>query len=119
MTLSHVPREQNRKADALSKLGAASSVPSLTLSNPNRGSNNEAGVETTGKLDKGCKKGGEAKVKCGDGEDGRPGMILGKKLFEKTRPLVQWSPDGVYWAEWQSIGGPGESLGTSLKMLIV
>ncbi|KAL9131062.1 MAG: hypothetical protein Q9175_006860, partial [Cornicularia normoerica] len=61
VTLSHVPREQNRKADALSKLGAASSVPSLTLSNPNRGSNNEAGVETTGKLDKGGKKGGEAK----------------------------------------------------------
>ena len=26
------------------------------------------------------------------------GGVLGRPLFEKVRPLVQWSPDGEYWA---------------------
>lgn len=103
VTLSHVPREQNRKANALSKLGAASGVPSITFCNPDKGSGEVAGVESTAKQDKASKEGAEAKGS--GGEDGRPQIIFGKNMCEKMRPLVQWSPDGVYWAKWQSTGG--------------
>ena len=106
VTLSHVPREQNRKADALSKRGAASSVPPMTLSNPHKG----GGDETMGKAEKDGKGGGPPKAKGGNGEDGRPELIIGKKAFEKTKPLVQWSPDGDYWVKWQSNGSSGERL---------
>lgn len=106
VTLSHVPREKNRKADALSKLGAASSVPSMTLGNRDKSSNKEASSKAEGEPAKEEKKG----AKGNEREDGRPKGILGKNLFESLRPLVQWSPDGVYWAEWQSTGGSMETL---------
>ena len=34
-----------------------------------------------------------------------PGMLLGRPLFEKAKPLVQWTPDGLFWAKssWSDI----------------
>lgn len=97
VTLSHVPREQNKKADALAKLGAASGMPSMTLRRPDEGSIKEAGVKIQKKMSSVSKRG--AKVDR-VGRDGRPDMILGSDFIEEMNSLVQWSPDGVYWAEW-------------------
>lgn len=114
--LSHVPRGKDRKADALSKLGAASGVPFMTLGKPDKGNSKEAGVKSMGKPDKAKKKGAEAEAKGSGREDGRPEIILGKNVFKEWRPLVQWSPDGVYWAKWDSTG---ESLESGMEMLVV
>ena len=110
VTLKHVPREQNRKADALSKQGAFSSVPSITLSNPHKGTSKGGGDEARGKSEKDGKGGRPPKAKSGKGVDGRPDVILGKKAVEKTKPLVQWTPDGEYWVEWQSNSSSGETM---------
>ena len=103
VTLSHVPREQNKKADALSKLGAGSGLPSMRPSNPNKGSTEQPEIEGTENSDKGSKKGAKGEMNGNNEQDGRPIAILGKDLFEDVKPLVQWSPDGAYWAEWQSV----------------
>ena len=102
VTLNHVPREQNRKADALSKRGAVSSVPSMTLCNPHKGTSKGGGDEARRESEKDGKGRGPSKAKTGSGEDGRPKVTLGKKAVEKIKPLVQWTPDGEYWVEWQS-----------------
>lgn len=116
--LSYVPREQNQKADALSKLGATSSVPSFSIVHPEKASSDkEAGG--SGEPDKGGKKGTEAKAKGRDRENAKPGILLGKNAFGDWKPLVQWTPDGDYWAEWQATSGPGESLGSRMETLIV
>ena len=105
VTLSYIPRDQNQKADALSKLGAASDVPSITLRNPKEGSSKKAEVEGTGRKGIDGQKGAKAELKSGVKQDGKPEMLLGKNLFEELKPLVQWTPDGVYWAQWQSADG--------------
>ena len=110
VTLKHVPREQNGKADALSKQGAASSVPRVALNNPHKRANKEGGDGTTGKAEQGEKRGGSPGGKDSNGEDKGPGLIIGKNFMETTKPLVQWSPDGVYWATWQPNGSSGERL---------
>ena len=115
VTLSHVPREQNEKADALSRLGAASSVPSIKLGAPDKGSNKEDKTKAM----RDHKKGGKKEAKGNEGENWRPQMVLGKNLFETMRPLVQWTPDGVYWAKWQTTGGSGDSLESGFKALVV
>ena len=102
VTMTHVPREQNKKADALSKLGAGGGVLSIQLSNPKKGSSEQPETEATEKADEGSKKEAKAKMNGNNEQDGRPGLLLGKNLFEETKPLVQWSPDGVYWAKTQS-----------------
>ena len=108
VTLSHVSREQNKKADALSKLGAGSHVPLMRLSNPKNGINEQP--EATGKSGKGSKKRAEGEMSGKSEQDGRPDGILGKPLFEDMKPLVQWSPDGVYWAKTQSVTSGMEAL---------
>ena len=113
VTLNHVPREQNRMADALSRGGAVSIVPTMTLSNPHNGANQGSGDEAKGKAEKDRKGGRPPKAKGGNHEDGRPKVILGTKPFEKTKPLVQWTPDREYWVEWQS------NSGETIEMLIV
>ena len=110
VTLSHVPREQNRKADALSKLGAGSDVPSIKLSNPNKGSSEQPEIEATGNPGKGSSKGAKVGMNGNNEQDGRPEILLGKDLFEHMKPLVQWSPDGVYWAKSQSVTSSMEAL---------
>lgn len=133
--LSHVPREQNQKADALSKMGAASIEPSMMFSLPDKdSSNNGAKAKETGGLGKGSTKEASSKVTGkweggkqraetkGSGSDveyGRPQMILGRNLFEEMRPMVQWSPDGIYWAEWQSMSGPDKNLESNMKFSVV
>ncbi len=94
MTLSHVLREQNKKADALVKLGAASGVPTMSSRFLEKGSNNkEAEAKAVGNLGQGSNEGGADKSmgkreKGGNdragakemgrlGENGRPEMILG------------------------------------------
>ena len=119
VTLNHIPREQNKEADALSKLGATSQEPLVMLTNPKEGSNKEAKDEAKGKTGIKGKKGVKAEMDGGVERDGRPSMILGKNLFDQMKPLVQWSPDGFYWAQWQPIGGPGERLESGMKMLVV
>ena len=108
VTLKHIAREQNRKADALSKSGAASTVPSITLSNPDKGTNRGGGDGTTEKGEQDGNGGGPLKEKDSNGEDDRPGLIFGKNLFEMTKPLVQWTPDGFYWVK--SKGSSGETM---------
>lgn len=81
--LSHIPREQNKKADALSKLGAASDTPSMTVRNPSKGSSKGAKVEATGKTGKGGKRGAEAESTSGLSQDGRPQVLLGK-IYSRT-----------------------------------
>ena len=110
VTLNHVPREQNWKADALAKRGATSSAPMIMLSNPHKGANQGGGDEARGKSEKDGKGGRPPKAKGGNGEDGRPEVILGKKAVEKSKPLVQWTPDGEYWVEWQSNSSSGETM---------
>lgn len=119
VTLSHVPREQNRQADALSKLGAASSEPSITLNFSDKGSKKETGMQAIENPKKGNQKGADARAKGSDGKDGKPEMMFGRNIFQKLRPLVQWSPDGYYWAEWHSNGGLGMILESDMKMLVV
>lgn len=116
VTLSHVPREQNKKADALAKLGAASGVPSMTLRSPDEGSSKKAGVGIPKKMSSVSKKGAKADRA---GRDSRPEVILGSDSFEQMNPLVQWSPDGVYWAEWQPGDDPNGSLNSSMSALVV
>lgn len=89
VTLSHVPREQNKKADALSKLGAGSGVPSIQLGNPKKGSSAQPETEATGKAGEGSKKEAEAEMNGNKEQNGRPGLLLGKNLFEDMKPLVQ------------------------------
>lgn len=110
VTLSHVPREQNKEADALAKLGATSSTPSITLSNPDKGTQMEAGAKAMGMPEKGGKIGAKAQVKNSLLVDGRPSMILGKGVIEEMMPLVQFTPDDDHWAEWQPVGGKREML---------
>ena len=110
VTLNHVPREQNREADALSKRGAASSRQPMTLGIPHKGTSKGGGDKTMGKAENNGKGGGPPKAKGGHGEHGRPKLTLGKKTFETTKALAQWSPDGVYWVDWQSNGSSGEKL---------
>lgn len=98
VTLSHVPKEQNWKADTLSKLGAGTRAPSIAL--------NGAGTNTTGKPDKGGKKGAKAEAK---GSGGPPDMMLGKDAIANMKPLVQWTPDGTIW----------HSLESGMEMLVV
>ena len=110
VTLSHVPREQNKKADALSKLGAGSDVPSLKIGNPNKGSSEQPDVEATANSGKGSNKGAKAEMNGNNERDGRPQILFGKNIFEDMKPLAQWSPDGVYWAESQSVTSSMEAL---------
>lgn len=51
--------------------------------------------------------------------DSRPEVILGSDSFEQMNPLVQWSPDGVYWVERQSGDDPSGSLNSSMSALVV
>lgn len=60
VTLSHVPREQNKKVDALAKLGAASGMPLMTLRSPDEGSIKEVGVEIQKKMSSVGKRGAKA-----------------------------------------------------------
>lgn len=113
VTLEHVPREQNRKADALSKWGAASTVPSISLSNPHKGANKGGGDGTTGKGEEDGNGGGPLKAKDSNGKDDRPGLIFGKNLCEMTKPLVQWTPDGYYWVKYNDCSGE------TIEMLVV
>ncbi|KAM0802983.1 ribonuclease H-like domain-containing protein [Usnea florida] len=110
VTLNHVPREQNQKADALSKRGAVSGVPLMTFSIPHKGSSNEGRDEARENPKKDGKGRGPPKAKGGNGVEGRPDVILGKKAVEKRKPLVQWTPDGEYWVEWQSVSSSGETI---------
>ena len=110
VTLNHVPREQNQKADALSKRGAVSGVPLMTFSIPHKGSSNEGRDEARENPKKDGKGRGPPKAKGGNGVEGRPDVILGKKAVEKKKPLVQWTPDGEYWVEWQSNSSSGETM---------
>ena len=119
VTLRHVPREQNAKADALSKLGAVDSMPSMNISNPNKANNEKAGVGVKGKPAKGQKGGAGALANGNDAETGSPQMILGRPLFEQMRPLVQFSPDGEYWVECHAADGSGESLASSMEAVVV
>ena len=119
VTLSHVARNQNKDADALAKRGAVSGVPSMTIGNPNKGSNKEAGVQAIGETGKEANQGAKAKVNGSIGQNGRPEMLLGKNALEKIEPLVQWTPDGEYWARWQSINGSDESPTTRMEMLVI
>lgn len=61
MTLSHIPRKQKKKAEALIKLGATSDVPAMTIRNPDNGSS-KAGVDAKGNMTKEGKKGANADV---------------------------------------------------------
>ncbi len=70
--LTHVPRDTNREADALSKSGARA-------------------VDNADPLQ-------EAK-------EASPGMLLGREVMVKTKPLVQWTPDGHFWASHEPISG--------------
>ena len=115
VTLSHVPRDQSKEADALAKRGAASGVPSLAISNIHKGRSKEAEEQAAGKKGKGTK----AEVDGGTEQAVRPEMLLGKDAIEKAKPLVQWTPDGMYWARWQSDGGSEGSLSMTMKMLVV
>ena len=119
VTLSHIPREQNKKADALSKLGAASDEPSVAVRVSNKGSSKETKVEATGERGKGGKKGAEAESSSGLLQDCRPDLLLGKDLFKKMKPLVQWTPDGVYWAKVQSTGEPSENVELGIDALVI
>ena len=110
VTLSHVPREQNKKADALSKLGAGSEGPSIKLGNPKKASSEQPETEAKGKSSKEGKKGAGGEMNGNNELDGRPGLLLGKDLLEDMKPLVQWSPDGVYWAKTQSVTSGMEAL---------
>lgn len=120
VTLSHIPREQNKKADALSKLGAASEQPSIKfqLGNPSKESSKGAVVKATGKTGKGGKKGVQAEIDDCAVQDGRPQFLVGKDLFEQMKPLVQWSPDGVYWAMQQPGGDPSGSINSSMSAFV-
>ena len=115
MTLNHVPREQNRKAFTLSKRGAASSRPSMTLSYLHKGTSKGGGNEARANPEKHGQDGRPPKAGSGNGKDGRLELILGEKKFDRTRPLVQWSPDGDYLVEWQ----PNESSGERLEAPVV
>ena len=120
VTLSHVPREQNMKADALSRLGAASCTPSMALNNSNEGTSKEAKVGKGGEMGKGGNKGAKAEENSDVGrQDNRPQGILGKDLFAEFKPLVQFTPDGDYWAEWDSSGGLGENVESGMEMMAV
>ena len=110
VTLSHVPREQNKKADALSKLGAGSDVPLMRLSNPDKGSGEQPEDEAMGNSGKESGRGAEGQTNGNNKQDRGPQMLLGKDLFEDMKPLVQWSPDGVYWAKTQSVTSGMEAL---------
>ena len=113
VTLSHIHRDQSKEADDLAKRGAASGVPRMTIGKPDEGSKKKAGVQATEMTGEGASKGAKAELNGGTGEDGRPGMILGKTVMEELKPLVQWTPDGVYWASSQSISG------SNMKMFVV
>ncbi len=67
VTLTHVPRGENKVADALSKLGAT-----------------------------GDQQPGPTNLQS---KDGRPSLLMGRPLMDKAKPLVQWSPDGMYWVQ--------------------
>ena len=110
VTLNHVPREQNRKADALSRQGAASRVPPMTLISPYKGTSKGGEYEAMENSEKDGTGRRPPKAKSGNGQDGRPDLILGKKAVEKTKSLVQWSPDGGCWVNWQSNGSSGETM---------
>ena len=94
-------------------------MPSITVRNPSKGSSKGAKVEATGKTGKGGKRGAEAESTSGLSQDGRPQVLLGKGLFKDMKPLVQWTPDGVYWAKWQSTGEPSESPELDMDMSVV
>ena len=110
VTLNHVPREQNKKADALSKLGAGSGVPSMKMGIPTKGSSEQPETEATGNSGKGSNNGAKAGMNGNNEQDGRPKVLLGKDLFEDMKPLVQWTPDGIYWAKSQSVTSSMEAL---------
>ena len=103
VTLSHVPREENKKADALSKLGAGSGEPSIKLGDSNKRSSEQPEIAATGESSTGSKKAAKGETNGNNEQDDRPGLLLGKDLFEDMKPLLQWSPDGVYWAETHSV----------------
>ena len=114
VTLEHVLREDNGEADALSKLGAAIGGPAVNLINLIKGSDKGAEFEGKGKLSRATN--GELKVEVdgGAGQNSRPKMLIGRNIFEEMQPLMQWTPDGLHWLEWQPVSGPGKSL--SLNM---
>lgn len=66
----HVPRAENRKADALSKMGAKYRGPQYEV--------NHQYLKASGN----CK----------------PPAFIGRDLMVKARPVVQCNPDGMYWA---------------------
>ena len=74
LVLEHVPREANRVADGLAKAGA-------------QGQPGSAGFSLSTKHVQDAEK------------TGRPAGILGRGLFDDYKPLVQWTPDGLYWAK--------------------
>ena len=119
VTISHVPREQNKKADALSKLGAVCKVPLVTLSSPIGGSKKEAGVEATRKVGKGEERVVDVELDDCVDQDGRPRMLLTKGDMDKMKPLVQWTPDCHYWVKMQPSDGPNGNLESSMEMLVV
>lgn len=119
VTLSYVPRDQNKKADALSKLGAAGKGSPTKLGNPSKESSKGAEVKATEKTDKRGMKGVQAEMNDCAVQDGRPQLLPPKDWFEKMKPLVQWTPDGVYWANCQSGDDPSGSLDFSLSALVV
>lgn len=86
--LDHIPREENRKADALAKSGAAFTLPSFKMLDSPEASELE--------VQEGSK------------------VVIGRNFFDEMQPLVQWTPDGYHWLGWKNENG-SESEGTTLE----
>ena len=102
VSMSHIP---NKEADTLARVGATSCVPTIALRNPDEGSHIEAGAKAMGMPEKGGKTGAKAQAKNSLLVGGRPEIIIGESAIEEMRPLVQWTPDGSHWSEWQPVRG--------------
>ncbi|KAL8664313.1 MAG: hypothetical protein Q9202_003127 [Teloschistes flavicans] len=77
--LNHIPREENTAADRLAKAGAQGPP-------------------------------GSADFFLKDSNDGdHPKISLGRELFDKAKPLTQWTPDGYYWVQETGIRGENGS----------
>lgn len=83
VSLEQITREENSTAIALSKAGAecVPGGPNFKVPNPD-------GSE-------------ESFVKTAD----RPMLVLSQETYEVMQPLIQWTPDGVHWAKFNSPPG--------------
>lgn len=83
VTLGHVPREENRAADFLSKAGATSAGRRKIVKTEDVRRYATSGINTSSSKDE-------------------PVVALSESP-EDMKPLIQWTPDGEYWTKARAV----------------